>query len=200
MKQHTRTKGEAMKLHKSIQSLTLALCVTLAALTLVQAQDTPGIMLGDVVVMTATVEAIDQKDRAVALRGQAGNVFVVEIDDAVKNFKQIKVGDQVRVEYYEAVAVYFGKAGEHPAEDAETIVATAPKGQKPGGMAIEAVDVSATVQAIDRTARTVTITGPEGNAVTVKVDPSVRGFDHLQVGASIHTRYVEAVAVSVEKP
>jgi hypothetical protein len=67
-------------------------------------------------------------------------------------------------------------------------------------MAIEAVDVSATVQAIDRAARTVTIKGPEGNAVTVKADPSMRGFDQLQVGASIHARYVEAVAISVEKP
>jgi hypothetical protein len=189
-----------MKLHTSLQSLPLALCVTLAALALAQAQDTPRIMLGDAVVMTAKVEAIDQKDRAVALRGPAGNVFVVEVDDAVKNLKQIKVGDQVRVEYYEAVAVYFGTAGEHPAEDAEAIVATAPKGQKPGGMAIEAVDVSATVQAIDRAARTVTITGPEGNAITVKVDPSTRGFDHLHVGTSIHARYIEAVAISVEKP
>jgi hypothetical protein len=189
-----------MKLNKSIQSLTLALCVTLSALAFAQAQDKPGIMLGDAVVITAKVEAIDQKDRAVALRGPEGNVFVVEVDEVVKNFKQIKVGDQVRVEYYEAVAVYFGKAGEHPAEDAELIVATAPKGQKPGGMAIEAVDMSATVQAIDRAARTVTIKGPEGNAVTVKVDPSVKGFDQLQVGASIHARYVEAVAISVGKP
>jgi hypothetical protein len=189
-----------MKLNKSMQSLTLALCVALSSLAFAQAQDKPGIMLGDAVVITAKVEAIDQKDRAVALRGPEGNVFVVEVDDAVKNFKQIKVGDQVRVEYYEAVAVYFGKAGEQPAEDAETVVATAPKGQKPGGVAIEAVDMSATVQAIDRAARTVTIKGPEGNAVTVKVDPSVKGFDQLQVGASIHARYVEAVAISVGKP
>jgi hypothetical protein len=189
-----------MKLHKSIQSLALALWVTLFALALAQAQDKPGIMLGDAVVITAKVEAIDQKDRAVALRGPEGNVFVVEVDDTVKNFKQIKVGDQVRMEYYEAVAVYFGKPEEQPAEAAEAVVATAPKGQKPGGMAIGAVDVSATVQAIDRAARTVTIKGPEGNAVTVKVDPSVKGFDQLQVGTSIHARYVEAVAISVEKP
>jgi hypothetical protein len=189
-----------MQLNKAIQSLTLALCVTLSTLAFVRAQDKPGIMLGDAVVMTAKVEAIDQKDRTVALRGPAGNVFVVEVDDAVKNFKQIKVGDQVRVAYYEAVAVYFGKVGEQPVEDAEAIVATAPKGQKPGGVAIGAVDVSATVQAIDHAARTVTLKGPEGNAMTVKVDPSVQGFDQLQVGASIHVRYVEAVAISVEKP
>ena len=107
-----------MKLNKSIQSLTLVLCITLSALALAQAQDKPGIMLGDAVVITAKVEAIDQKDRAVALRGPEGNVFVIEVDDAVKNFKQIKVGDQVRVDYYEAVAVYFvlTSLGRNPAE------------------------------------------------------------------------------------
>ena len=89
-----------MKPNTSIRSLTLALCVTLLTLAFAQAQDKPGIVLGDAVVITAKVEAIDKKDRAVALRGPAGNVFVVEVGDEVKNFKQIKVGDQVRVEYY----------------------------------------------------------------------------------------------------
>ena len=63
-----------MELNTSIQSLTLALCVTLSALAFAQAQDKPGIMLGDAVVITAKVEAIDQKDRAVALRGPAGRL------------------------------------------------------------------------------------------------------------------------------
>jgi hypothetical protein len=189
-----------MKPNKSIQSLTLALCVTLSALAFAQAQDKPEVALGESVVITAKVEAIDKQDRTGALRGSAGNVMVVEVDDAVKNFNQIKVGDQVRMEYYEAVAVYFGKPGEQPDTDAGAIVATAAKGQKPAGYAVGAVDVSATVQAIDRAARTVTIKGPEGNAVAVKVGPSVQGFDQLQVGASIHARYVEAIAISVEKP
>jgi hypothetical protein len=189
-----------MKPNKSIQSLTIALFVTLSALAFARAQDKPEIALGDAVVLTATVAAIDKQDRTVALRGPAGNVLVIEVDEEVKNFKHIKVGDQVRVEYYEAVAVFLGKSGEQPDIDAGTIVATASKGQKPAGFAVGAVDVSATVQAIDRAGRTVTLKGPEGNAVTVKVDPSVQGFDQLQVGAVIHARYVEAVAISVEKP
>lgn len=189
-----------MKPHTSIQALTMALFVTLFTLACAQAQDKPAVVLGDAVVLTATVEAIDKQDRTVALRGPAGNVLVIEVDEEVKNFKHIKVGDKVRVEYYEAVAVFFGKPGEQPEIDASTIVATAPKGKKPAGFAVGAVDVSATVQAIDRAGRTVTLKGPEGNMVTVQVDPAVQGFDQLQVGAAIHARYVEAVAVSVEKP
>ena len=63
---------------------------------------------------------------------------------------------------------------------------------------MEAVEVSATVQAIDRTKRTVTLKGPDGKSVTTKVDASVKAFDTLKVGDSVHVRYTEAVAISVE--
>jgi hypothetical protein len=73
-----------MKLHKSIQSLTLGLDVTLFALAFAQALDKSGIMLGDTVVITAKVEVIDKQDRTMALRGSAENVLVLEVDDAVE--------------------------------------------------------------------------------------------------------------------
>ena len=90
-----------MKPNTSLQSLIIALCVTLSALACAQAQDKPEVVLGDAVVLTATVEAIDKQDRTLALQGPAGNVMVIEVDKEVKNFKHIKVGDQVRVEYYD---------------------------------------------------------------------------------------------------
>ena len=60
--------------------------------------------------------------------------------------------------------------------------------------------MAATVQAIDRTKRTVTLKGPEGNVITTKVDKSVKAFDTLKVGDSVHARFTEAIAISVEKP
>jgi hypothetical protein len=65
---------------------------------------------------------------------------------------------------------------------------------------VEAVDVSATVQTIDRSKCTVTLKGPDGKSLTPKVDPSVKAFDTLKVGDSIHARYTEAVAISAETP
>lgn len=65
---------------------------------------------------------------------------------------------------------------------------------------METVDVSATVQAIDKKKRTVTLKGPDGKLVTTRVDKSVKGFDTLKVGDSIHARFTEAIAISVEKP
>jgi hypothetical protein len=80
------------------------------------------------------------------------------------------------------------------------VATRAAKGDKPGGVVVEAVDVAATVQAIDRTKRTVTLKGPDGKSVTTRVDPSVKALDALKVGDVVHARYTEAIAIAVEKP
>ena len=159
-----------------------------------------GVELGDGVVVTAKVVAIDRVDRNVMLRGPEGNVVAIEVSQDVRNFDQIEVGDQVKVEYYESVDLYLGQPGQRPEATAGTVVARASKGEKPAGLAVEAVDVSATIRAIDRQKRTVTLQLPDGKQLTTKVDKSVKDFDMLKVGDSIHARYTEAIAISVEKP
>lgn len=159
-----------------------------------------GVELGEVAVITATVVAIDRVDRNVTLRGPEGNVVTVEVSHAARNFDQIEIGNQVKIEYYEAVAIYVGQEGEKPGTEAGLVTARAPEGGKPAGVAVETVDVSATVQATDKNKRTVTLQGQDGKVWTTKVDKSVEGFDNLKVGDSIHVRFTEAVAISVEKP
>jgi hypothetical protein len=48
--------------------------------------------------------------------------------------------------------------------------------------------------------RLLTIRFANGKKVSTKVDKSVKDFDMLKVGDSIHARYTEAIAISVEKP
>ena len=179
-----------------ITSSMLAILV-LGIATTVKAQ---GVEVGDAVVLTAEVVAIDRVDRTLALLGPDGNVVAVEVSHAARNFDQIKIGDQVKVEYYEAVALYIGKHGQKPEEDAGLVVARSAKGEKPAAIAVEAVDVSATIVAINKKKRTITLKGPDGKKVTTKVDKSVKSFDTLKVGDSINARYTEAIAISVEKP
>jgi ribosomal 50S subunit-recycling heat shock protein len=185
----------------TLVAVVLCLAVTFPAFSQQKASaPKPGIEFGEVVVVTGKVVAIDRTDRSVAVQGQEGNVLVLEVGKAAKNFNQIKVGDQVKLEYYEAVAIYVGAGGKPPQENVAVIAATAPKGMKPEGEVIEVVDVSATIQALDAAKRTLTIKGPHGNVIPLKVDKSVKAFDQLKVGDSIHVRYTEAVAISVSKP
>lgn len=175
----------------------LAAVLALEIPTLARAQ---GVELGDAVVITAEVVGIDRADRTLALLGPDGNVVGVEVSHAARNFDQIAVGDQVKAAYYESVALYLGQAGEMPEEAAGLVAARSAKGDKPAGIAVEAVDISATVQAIDKKKRVVILELPDGRKVTTKVDKSVEAFDTLKVGDSIHARYTEAIAVTVEKP
>ena len=67
-----------------------------------------------------------------------------------------------------------------------------------GGMS-EAVMLTATVQAVDLKARTVTLKGPKGKVETVKVDPSIQALDKLKVGDEVVAKYYEALAWDVKK-
>ena len=174
--------------------------ISLGAVTSVNAQAVKGVELGDAVVITAEVVAIDKEDRILTLLGPKENVFDVLVGEEARNLDQVRVGDQLKIEYYQSVAIYIGKPGTQPEEDAAVVVARSAKGEKPAGYAVGAVDVSALVVGIDKIKRTLTLELPEGNVVTHEVDKSVEAFDSLKVGDSIHARLTKAIAISVEKP
>lgn len=178
-------------------AMSVAAVLSLGGLSTVNAQ---GVEVGDAVVITAEVVAIDRVDRTVALLGPRGNVVEVEVGHEARNFDQIQLGDRVKVKYYESVALYVGKKGQKPGATVGLVAARSAKGDKPAVLVVEAVDVSATVQAIDKKKRTLTLKRPDGKLVTTKVDKSVKAFDTLKVGDSIHARITEAIAISVEKP
>ncbi len=185
------------RLSRILITLSMVAALTFGIATTVKAQ---GVEVGDAVVITAKVVGIDKVDRTLTLLGPGGNVVDIEVGHGARNFGQIEIGDQVKVEYYESVALYLGKHGQKPGASAGLVAARSKKGEKPGGVVVETVDVSATVNAIDKKKRTVTLKGPDGKLVTTKVDKSVKTFDKLKKGDSIHARFTEAIAISVEKP
>ena len=65
----------------------------------------PAGLMARTIELTGTVESIDPKKRTVAVKGPAGNVRTFHVDKAVKNFDQIKTGDQVVLRFTEAVAL-----------------------------------------------------------------------------------------------
>jgi len=171
--------------------------LSVAAITTAQVRQE--IAVGDAAEASALIVGIDKQDRTLTLIGSEGNVTQFEAGNEVRNFDQIKVGDYVKVKYHESVAVYLGPSGTQPQADAGLVVARSPQGAMPAGSAIGAVDVSAKVEAIDRSERTVILEGYDGHSATVQVDPSIKAFDTLNVGDLIHARYTEAIAISVEK-
>jgi ribosomal 50S subunit-recycling heat shock protein len=163
------------------------------------AAEPPSWQTATVVEEKATVEAIDQSTRMVTLKGPKGNSVTFKASDEVKNLAQVKVGDEVKFAYYESVAVRVLKAGEaFPPASESAAMARAKPGEKPGGVAGAETTVVATIEAIDKKAKTATLKGENGKSVTVTPrDP--KNLDKVKVGDRIVITYTEAIAISLEK-
>jgi Cu/Ag efflux protein CusF len=77
---------------------------------------------------------------------------------------------------------------------------TAQGSTTPKAKADPPVTINATVEAIDKGNRLVTLRGPKGNTVDIYVDQSHKRFDELKVGDKINATYYETMAVVVRKP
>jgi hypothetical protein len=66
---------------------------------------TPGGIKARTIKISAVVDAIDYKNRYVALRGPKGNTLALPVSEDVKNFDKVKVGDKLSVAYTQALAM-----------------------------------------------------------------------------------------------
>ena len=75
---------------------------------------------------------------------------------------------------------------------------TAPSDQAPAGGAARVFRIVATIEAIDQTAQTATLKGPNGNSVTVKVDDPAL-LAKPKIGDTVVVTAAESVVLSLEK-
>jgi Cu/Ag efflux protein CusF len=145
---------------------------------------------------TATITAIDAATRAVTLKGPKGNEMVVTAGPEVKNFAQLKVGDQVNIEFLESLALELKKGGGAPvAATAKEGAAGAKPGERPAGVVGRQVMVVADVIDLNAETQVVTLKGPQ-RTVELKVrDPEQ--FKLIKKGDQVQATYTEAVAIAV---
>lgn len=159
----------------------------------------PGGVAVDTHTMTANVLHLDAASREVLLATPDGRKERVKCGPEVRNFEQIRVGDQLKVTVAEEVAVYMASEGTPPDAAGASLVALAPKGAKPGGVMASTVQVVATVVAIDMHKHKATLEFPDGSRKTVAVRPDV-DLTQRKVGEKVVIRKTEAMAISVDKP
>jgi len=178
-----------------------ALAVLGAAPAVAAAHDKPGRTVSASVTRTSTVTKIDKKDRWVTLKLEDGSLVDVQAGPAVKNFDQIKVGDQLIAQAQDTVTIEVVPAGQAaPNVTGGSSLVTAPKGAKPMGVVVDTVVVSGKVTAIDYDARTVTLVGPEGNSRTFKVGPEAQKFGAVKQGDVVVVTLKSATSLQVVTP
>ena len=148
--------------------------------------------------VAAVVEAINLQNRIVTLRSLTRDASVVmEVGDQVRNLDQVKVGDGVVVEFLEAMAVDLKKGGGMtPSAGVGGAAARAKPGEKPAAVLGGAIQVVATIIAIDADEPSVTLKGPEGKVVDVLVQHPEK-LAEVDVGDQVVITYKRAVAVAV---
>ncbi len=186
-----------MKLRHTV----LAACAT-GAISTAFAQPAEPVSVTETEKATATVEAVDVKNRMLELRTDEGPITVA-VPKQVRNLDQVRPGDQVVVEYQEGLAARFRKPGESTTVgtvEQTTGTARQPDGMLPGGAVANMVTTTVVIESVDQPDHTVTFIGPSGMTRTVDVkDPAAQQFvSQLKKGDEVELTYTEALAVSIE--
>jgi hypothetical protein len=148
---------------------------------------------------TATVTAINPANRSISLQRPDGRIVDVQAGADVQNFDKIKVGDRVTAEYTEALSLELkkGKVGAPKRTESPMVVSRAQGGDKPGATAGSTVTVLADVVSVNQVDHSVTLRGPEGHLVDLRV-PDPEQLKLVRQGDQVQAVYTEALAVKVE--
>ena len=72
--------------------------------------------------------------------------------------------------------------------------------RQPGRVGVaQAVDVTATISALDAAKREITLKGPDGKETTMVAGPEVKNYGQLKVGDKVDIQYVEALVLELKK-
>jgi hypothetical protein len=154
----------------------------------------------DVKTVKATVKSIDVPTRHVVLTTADGKDHEFTVGKQARNLPQVKVGDEVIVQYQEALAVEVNEADPtKPLPQPTEAMATdrSEAGKKPEGVIARTVTLNGTVEAVDMDKKIATIKGSGGNTVEVKMQHPER-WQNVKVGDTITAKYSEALALSVQ--
>lgn len=147
---------------------------------------------------TATVVGVVPSTRTVSLKRADGQVVEIQVGQEVRNFDKIKVGDVVNVEYTQALSIELKKGASGAAKHSESVEVTrAPVGAQPSARVGSRVTVLADVIAVNSKDKVITLRGPHGNVVDLKVqDPDQ--LSRVKQGDQVEAVYTEALAIAVE--
>jgi hypothetical protein len=149
------------------------------------------------VTMSARVVGIDRADRIVTLKGPSGDTVDVVCGDEVRNFDQIKLGDQVTARYVESLYLELKKTSTGVRERVEGEAgARAKLGERPAGMAVREVVILADVTDVDPKNQTITLRGPKKSVTLPVKNPDQ--FKVVKKGDQVEATYTQAFAISVD--
>jgi Cu/Ag efflux protein CusF len=177
-----------------ILSVAALLALTASAAFAGQSKTIPG----EMVTVTAKVEAIEMQSRTVTLKKTDGTYTTLVVPTQYERFSSIKVGDTVTARYYDNIVVRKLNPGEKPVDSSAAGITPAP-GTRPVGTAAAQRTITTTITAIDEAIPSITLTGPNGWVYSSKVQDKPL-LKTLKVGDKVNVTWTEAVSIAVTPP
>jgi len=162
-------------------------------------EGTPGSIVVKTTKTKATVTDIDRDSRKVTMETPDGKKSKYTCGPDVRNFDQIRVGDHVKATVTQKVAVSLLPPGTTATSGQSSVVALAPKGEKPGVVWANVTEKTARVEALDLKKREAILRYEEGDTETVEVRKDV-DMSRAHLGQEVLIRSTDSVAVHVETP
>ena len=191
------------------RSLAVALIAT-SSILLVTACDTmtpksepkPMTPIENIVEVSATVEKIDLQRRLLSLKSQqTGEQLTVQVDPAVQNLPQVKVGDRVLVRYKEAIGASINATAAGQPVTVDLAINHAKPGEVPHAQASSTTNIPVTITAVDTKSNHVSFSRAEDGlvrSITVESPQAKEFIKQLKPGDTVVITYTEALAISVE--
>jgi Cu/Ag efflux protein CusF len=151
----------------------------------------------NVVTGTATITAIEPTTRHITLKNEKGEEDSYTVGPEVTRFNELKVGDKIRMTYYESLVFQLRKPGDtaNPAGDDAAVTRT--QGGAPGATIASQMKRTVTVASVDPATGSITVKTEDGRTVTRKVDDK-KNLADVKPGDRIDITYTEAIVTGVE--
>ena len=155
----------------------------------------------DQVSMQGTVTEINAETREITLMGSDGGLVTMTAGEEVERFDEIAVDDVIKFEYYTYIKAEFrDPTPEEVAEPVQVIAEAgkAPEGVDPAAAVGAVVKAVVTIEALNRPFMVATVSGPNGNYVSIPMEDEEL-MKELHIGEVLILTYAEAMAIGLEK-
>jgi len=146
----------------------------------------------------ATIMAIDSTARTVTLKDDKGFEDTFTVGPEVTRFNEFKVGDVVKMTYYESYVLQVRKPGDPVRKEATDAALTRANSKLPAATLAVQDTRTVTVKAIDAALPSITVTTSDGRTVTRKVEDK-KNLTGIKVGDVIDITYTRALVTSIER-
>jgi len=172
-----------------------AVVVMAMSATAARAQQMTKTVNGEMVTVTATVEAIERSAREVTVKKTDGKYETFRVPEGMKRFDTLKIGDKITARYYETLVLRLKAPGEKDVDSASAAVV--PTKDRPSGTAATQQTITATITEIDQKVPSITFKGPRGWTYSSRVEDR-KALEKVKVGDKVDITWTAASIVGLE--